>query len=168
MTLMDDVQGRDSRGVSRIPPPTDADPSNRQLRLGAKAWLQESGRVLLVKERRLDGSTFWTLPGGGIRSDESIREALQRELMEELRISSSVGSILTSCLYEHESLGNIVSKYFVINCEFDGKPNPNPKEGIMEYCWAWSEDVPQSTLDPFQRLIEKRNFLLTEDTETVR
>jgi 8-oxo-dGTP diphosphatase len=46
------------------------------------AWVEDSdSRVLLV--RQAAGRKFWTLPGGKVRPEESLQEALSRELYEE-------------------------------------------------------------------------------------
>ena len=46
------------------------------------AWVQDSeSRILLV--RQTAGQKLWTLPGGKVRSRESLQHALLRELFEE-------------------------------------------------------------------------------------
>ena len=55
--------------------------------------LDQSGAVLLVKSgfrRPIDGVTSaWFVPGGGVESDETVRQAAVRELEEETGVSSS-------------------------------------------------------------------------------
>ena len=43
----------------------------------------EAGEVLVVRE---SGRTWWDLPGGGMDHDESIKEAIGRELYEEVSL----------------------------------------------------------------------------------
>ena len=52
-------------------------------RVSVKAKIEQDGKILLVKE---DGKD-WDLPGGGIEHNESIAEALKRELKEEIGLS---------------------------------------------------------------------------------
>lgn len=55
------------------------------------------GRVLMVRERNRDGegrhqgAEVWTLPGGGIEDGEDLRDAVCREVLEEvgLRVRSA-------------------------------------------------------------------------------
>lgn len=56
-------------------------------RLSLKALIvNEQDEVLVVKE---SGRTWWDLPGGGMDHDESIKEALARELFEEVSLDGN-------------------------------------------------------------------------------
>ena len=56
----------------------------RGMTLGVRAVvLDGENRVFLVKHSYVDG---WHLPGGGVETGETFRDALQRELQEEGRI----------------------------------------------------------------------------------
>lgn len=45
---------------------------------------------------------LWEFPGGKIEPDESAREALQREITEELRCTVVVGDEITTTAYEYD------------------------------------------------------------------
>ncbi len=53
---------------------------NAYYRVSVKAKIKQNNKILLVKE---DGKK-WDLPGGGLEHDETIEEALKRELKEEI------------------------------------------------------------------------------------
>jgi 8-oxo-dGTP diphosphatase len=53
----------------------------KQFFVGVKAVIVRDSKVLLVKSSAHD---FWDVPGGRIDDDESIEQALRRELSEEL------------------------------------------------------------------------------------
>lgn len=59
---------------------------NAYYRVSVKAKIKQNGKILLVKE---DGKK-WDLPGGGIEHNESIIEALKRELLEEIGLGDFV------------------------------------------------------------------------------
>jgi len=125
-----------------------------RIRIGAKALVTDRNRVLLIRERREDGSAFWTLPGGGIEPDESVREGLCRELDEELQCPITVDRELTACTYEH-STERTVTLYHVFRCELHGTPIPNTAERVVEYDWVHPAEPPSSTLDSFGELLER-------------
>jgi ADP-ribose pyrophosphatase YjhB (NUDIX family) len=54
-------------------------------RIRVSALLRWRGRILLCRQEK-PGKEYWLLPGGGVDSGETLVEALQRELEEELGI----------------------------------------------------------------------------------
>ena len=53
----------------------------RAMTLGVRALvLDQEGRIFLVKHSYVSG---WHLPGGGVERGETLRDALERELIEE-------------------------------------------------------------------------------------
>lgn len=124
-------------------------------RIGAKGLIVRRGRVLLVEERRPDGSAFWTLPGGGVERGESLLEGLRRELDEELACAVSVGGIETVCRYQHESLPATETVYAVFRCDLRSLPTPTRSEGIVKYGWFPPVALPRTTLAPFARVVRE-------------
>jgi ADP-ribose pyrophosphatase YjhB (NUDIX family) len=58
-------------------------------RIRVSAILRWQDRVLLCRHEK-PGKEYWLLPGGGVNSGESLVDALQRELGEELGIDDDV------------------------------------------------------------------------------
>jgi ADP-ribose pyrophosphatase YjhB (NUDIX family) len=58
-------------------------------RMRVSAILRWRGRVLLIRHEK-PGREYWLLPGGGVNSGESLVDALQRELYEEIGIVGAV------------------------------------------------------------------------------
>ena len=58
-------------------------------RIRVSALLQWRGQLLLCRHEK-PGKEYWLLPGGGVNSGESLTDALQRELEEELGIDEDV------------------------------------------------------------------------------
>jgi len=137
---------------SDVDRPSDGDSTPVQLRVGAKALVSDASRVLLVRERRSDGSTFWTLPGGGIESGESPVTALCRELREEIDCRPVVGRPLGGCVYDHETRPE-KTVYAVYETAIAASPDPNWSEGVVDYGWYHPLDLPGATLDQFRRFL---------------
>uniref|UniRef100_A0A942Y947 NUDIX domain-containing protein n=1 Tax=Neobacillus citreus TaxID=2833578 RepID=A0A942Y947_9BACI len=62
-------------------------------RLAAYGVITEGERVLLAKLRWPDAGT-WSLPGGGVEFDETVEQAVVREVREETGLEASVGELL--------------------------------------------------------------------------
>ncbi len=68
------------------------------------------GRVLLVKPTYKDG---WDIPGGYVEPGETPREACQREVLEELGLQLSIGTLLVADWAPSDSEGDKI--LFVFN-----------------------------------------------------
>ena len=62
-------------------------------RIRVSAILRWRGRILLLRHEKR-GSEAWLLPGGGVRTGESLIRALQRELWEETGLFSEGHEVL--------------------------------------------------------------------------
>lgn len=143
---------------TRIPPSTAAsesvaDASRRRLRIGAKGLITAQDRVLLVKERHADGSPFWTIPGGGVEATESLSDCLRREIEEEIRSPSDVRQVVDAFVYRHTTRPT-TTIYAVFDATLLTEPDPNPAERIVDHAWRKPTDLPSTTLDPVEHVIQ--------------
>lgn len=67
------------------------------------AVVVSNGKVLCV-QRALDGTLpgMWEFPGGKIEPGETPRQALEREIQEELRCQVAVGNEVTTTSHEYD------------------------------------------------------------------
>jgi 8-oxo-dGTP pyrophosphatase MutT (NUDIX family) len=57
--------------------------------------LDPDGHVLLVRFVNPDtGEEFWTTPGGGVDTGETLEEAVRRELREEIGLDAELGPVI--------------------------------------------------------------------------
>lgn len=63
-------------------------------RVGA---LMRRGESVLLIHRFRDGMEYWVLPGGGVEDEESLEEALRREVMEETSLEVVSFELIHEC-----------------------------------------------------------------------
>lgn len=124
-------------------------------RMGAKALFTADGELLLIEEGRDDGSSFWTLPGGGVSPGESLRASLRREINEELQCQATCGIPVGTCTYEHTTFGDVTTVYTVFECTLVSQPMANGDEDILTFEWVAPTELPGELLDPFDTLIRE-------------
>lgn len=65
-----------------------------QLRICVAAIVIQSGQLLVIRKRLDDGKTFYSVPTGGQEPGETLIEAVQREVLEEVGAEILVGRLL--------------------------------------------------------------------------
>tara|TARA_B100000963_G_C22356568_1_gene549673 strand:- start:313 stop:681 length:369 start_codon:yes stop_codon:yes gene_type:complete len=67
------------------------------------------------RNRSKDFSFKWEFPGGKVEADETLEEALKREIMEELGVQIEIKQKITQFKYKEKSL-DIYLHYFLCVC----------------------------------------------------
>jgi 8-oxo-dGTP diphosphatase len=102
--------------------------------LVAAAILVERGRVLLTQRKRgshLEG--MWEFPGGKVEADEDPKDALARELREELGIDADVGDIVEVTFHAYETKSVLLLFYRATRRA--GSPEPRALD-VAAFDWA--------------------------------
>ena len=127
------------------------------IRSSAKAIVVQGGRLLAI--RHLDEQGEWfSLPGGGQRSGETLVSALQRESVEEMGLELSVGRLRFVRDYigkNHEFAALDFAAHKVdhfFECDLLADPNhavpANPDPGQLGVSWLPIEDLHSFRLYP--------------------
>jgi 8-oxo-dGTP diphosphatase len=107
----------------------------------AAAVVVERGRVLLTQRKRgshLEG--LWEFPGGKVEDGEDPRDALVRELREELGVDADVGDIVEVTFHRYETK-SVLLLFYAASLRA-GSPEPR---AIDVAAFEWSD---ASGLDP--------------------
>jgi 8-oxo-dGTP diphosphatase len=121
--------------------------------LVAAAVLIEHGRVLLTQRKagtHLAG--LWEFPGGKIEPGEDPRDALRRELREELGIETIVGEIVDVTFHRYEEAKKAVLLLFFEVARVPGSPTPRALE-VAAVRWADPADLGSELFPPADRTI---------------
>jgi len=103
------------------------------------------GEKLLVTQRKEDSShgLLWEFPGGKVKDGEEPREALRRELKEELDIEVDVGMIFEAVYYPYPEYPILLLAY---HCRIDkGVPTPL---GCHDLRWVNLKELKKLAMPP--------------------
>ena len=115
---------------------------SRGLTLGVRGMaIDADGRIFLVKHSYIPG---WHLPGGGVEARESMREALDRELMEEGNIQILQSPRLFAIYHNRSVSGRDHVALFVIDA-FTQETPPQPNAEIVAHGFFARDDLPPDT-----------------------
>ncbi len=111
----------------------------------------------LVERRRLDEKIdpdILCLPGGHVRTNESMEEALKRELREELDIEVKESKFVCKNFYI-ASNGEKQNAYCFLVTNYEGKPACKSAQEIF-----WEEDIEKLSLEVDKKTIMKLRELV--------
>jgi ADP-ribose pyrophosphatase YjhB (NUDIX family) len=115
---------------------------SRGLTLGVRGMaIDPDGRIFLVKHSYVPG---WHLPGGGVEARESMREALDRELMEEGHIALLAAPRLFAIYHNRNVSGRDHVALFVTEAFTQSTP-PQPNAEIIAHGFFARDALPPDT-----------------------
>lgn len=144
----------------------------KYIRPGVKAFIVHQGKILVVKERVQHGDQkmiIYDLPGGGIEPGESLKDALLREVKEEvgldIEIERAVGNwdfIIPSLEDSNFNVQIVCLGYqckSLSGTKTDVNKNPAEQEDIFETLWMNKAEILALKNDVFAKNKEIRKAL---------
>ncbi|MBN1500512.1 MAG: NUDIX domain-containing protein [Spirochaetes bacterium] len=119
----------------------------RKIRVRVGAVIINDRRVLLIEHIK-DGKKYWLVPGGGVKFGENLKEALERELKEELSIKITVNDLLFSSdsISKNENR-HIINLYFSCQHEF-GNLQLGDDERLNNFGYFSADELAKMTIIP--------------------
>jgi 8-oxo-dGTP diphosphatase len=114
--------------------------------LVAAAVVLRGGRVLLSQRKRgshLEGA--WELPGGKVEPDEDPRDAVVRELREELGVEVVAGDIFEVTFHRYPEKSVLLLFYEAALAP--GSPEPRPLD-VADVKWASADELHDDAFPP--------------------
>ncbi len=114
----------------------------------AAAVIIEAGRVLLTQRKsgtHLAGA--WEFPGGKVEAGEDPREALVRELREELGIETAAGDVVDVTFHRYEEDQKAVLLLFFEASRTAASPAPRAID-VAAFKWAGEADLDPARFPP--------------------
>jgi 8-oxo-dGTP diphosphatase len=127
----------------------------------AAGVLIESGRVLLTQRKKgshLAGA--WEFPGGKVEPGEDPRDALVRELREEIGVEVTVGDPVEVTFHAYPEKSVLLLFFAVARC--DGSPDPQPID-VAAVQWARADALDATLFPPADvPILAKVRVMLTQ------
>jgi 8-oxo-dGTP diphosphatase len=104
------------------------------------ALITRDGKLLVCQRTRHQTMPLkWEFPGGKIEEGEQPRDALRRELDEELGIQATIGDELARIQHEYPNGGMVELRFYIVR-EYNGELENRIFKDIQ---WAVPEDLPK-------------------------
>jgi 8-oxo-dGTP diphosphatase len=104
------------------------------------ALIMQDGKLLVCQRTRHQTMPLkWEFPGGKIEEGEQPRDALRRELDEELGIHATVGDELARIQHEYPNGGMVELRFYVVR-EYQGELENRIFKDIQ---WASPKELPK-------------------------
>lgn len=116
------------------------------------AVIESNGKILVCQRRR--GDTFelmWEFPGGKVKPGEKLRQALARELLEELGASAEIGAELFHTQHRYAEMSEPIDLTF-----FAASMNPDAARNLAFEKMEWRAPA---TLHDLNFLPADREFI---------
>ena len=104
------------------------------------ALIQKDGKLLVCQRTRHQTMPLkWEFPGGKIEDGEQPRDALRRELEEELGVLATIGDEVARIRHEYPNHAMVELRFFVVR-EYQGELENRIFKDIQ---WAAPKDLPK-------------------------
>jgi 8-oxo-dGTP diphosphatase len=119
----------------------------KQVRVRVAGIVVTNGRILLIAHKKR-GREYWLVPGGGIDYGESAKDALVREMREELSVRVVVGDLAFACDSIDPSGGRHVVNLF-FRCEIEsGTPELGKDRRLSRFDFFSVDEILRTTIHP--------------------
>jgi 8-oxo-dGTP diphosphatase len=106
----------------------------------AAALIMKDGKVLVCQRTRHQTMPLkWEFPGGKIEEGEQPRDALRRELDEELGIDARIGEEVARIRHDYKNGGTVELRFFVVH-DFKGEIE---NRIFRDVHWARRSELPK-------------------------
>ncbi len=132
----------------------------RQPQIGVGAVVIHKNRVLLVKRKNPPAENLWAIPGGKLQFGETLRQAAEREILEETGVLIKAGEIVhTFEIIDRDAEGQIRYHYIIIDLSGEYiSGDPSPDDDALEARWISKEELKNFPVNKFTRELLRKKF----------
>jgi ADP-ribose pyrophosphatase len=131
-------------------------------RVAVGAVVVHDDRVLLVRRGKAPARGLWAIPGGSVRLGESLRQAAEREILEETGLTIRAGDpMLTFESIHRDDDGRVRFHYVIVDLAAEYLAGEvQPADDASDARWfSWAEVAAEPEMGPATRALIRRLFL---------
>lgn len=112
-------------------------------RVGVGAVVLKEGAVLLVRRGIAPASGLWAIPGGALELGETLKEAAEREILEETGITIRAGEPVFTCdVCQRDEDGRVRFHYVIVDLTADYiSGEASGADDALEARWVTPEEL---------------------------
>lgn len=132
-----------------------------QVAVGAIVFKDD--KILLVKRDKAPHKDLWAIPGGSVELGETLQEAAEREVLEEIGLNIKAKEpVHTFDLIERDDRGAVRFHYVIVDLSAEYiKGEIRPADDALDARWFAPEDLTHIAIsESTRKLLHKTGFLL--------
>lgn len=133
-------------------------PDHPTLAVGAVVFKDQ--QILLVKRGKAPAKGMWSIPGGSVELGETLKQAAEREILEETGIRINAGEPVYSFeVIEYDDTGKIRFHYYIIDldCKFENG-QIKPGDDAADARWISEKNLDLLQINPKTRELLHRKY----------
>lgn len=111
--------------------------------------LVRDGKILLLKRDVEPFKSYWHVVGGHVEENETLKEALNRELKEETNLEVIVAGIIDGCIEETFDRIKLIVVFKVVSAKGKVKINEESQE------YGWFSNIPEKSVYEYGKYLKK-------------
>ena len=129
-----------------------------ELAVGAVVF--HDNRVLLVQRGKPPGKGVWAIPGGRVKIGETLKQAAQREVLEETGLTIRAGDPVFSLeVIEKDAAGEVLFHFYIVDLDgeyINGRIQPG--DDAQNARWVSKEELKGLNVNDSTRQLLKEKY----------
>ncbi len=135
-------------------------PQTKVPEIGVGGVVFKQGKILLVQRKNPPAQNQWAIPGGRLRFGESLKEACEREILEETGVRVKAGEIVHVFeVLDRDPQNGIRFHYVIIDLLAEYVSGElQAGDDALQVGWFTPQDIKQIKVNPFTLKLLKEKF----------